>query len=251
MTAWAVAASIDWSTAASAATALGTLVLALATFSVVRSGRRSAQATEMALMAGIRPLVMPSHTDDPDQKVSFVDEHWVHVGGGRAAAEATTNAVYLVVSLRNVGNGLAILDRWDLTPYDVFASGDPAELNRRAGQQRPRDIGTIPPADERPLSPAWRTWLLAGGFARPVGGVVQVCHRCRPRKTPHDPRLVVLGRTGRPEDDKPVHASPCRPGPVAGHGGKAFQPGRAQLPLNMGGVALSARPCRGRRGARD
>ncbi len=141
MTAWAGAASIDWGTAASAATALGTLVLALATFSVVRSGRRSAQATETALMAGIRPLVMPSHTDDPDQKVSFVDEHWVHVGGGRAAAEATTNAVYLVVSLRNVGNGLAILDRWDLTPYDVFASIDPAELNRRAGQQRPRDVG--------------------------------------------------------------------------------------------------------------
>ena len=72
-------------------------------------------------MAGIRPLLLPSHLEDPDQKVSFVDEHWVHVGGGRAAAEATTNAVYLVMSLRNVGNGLAILDRWDLTPYDVFA----------------------------------------------------------------------------------------------------------------------------------
>lgn len=139
MTTWAVTASINWETLASAATAFGTLVLALATFSVVRSGRRSAVATETALLAGIRPLLLPSHMDDPDQKVSFVDEHWVHVGGGRATAEATTNAVYLVVSLRNVGNGLAILDRWDLTPYDVFASGDPAELNRRAGQQRPRD----------------------------------------------------------------------------------------------------------------
>lgn len=123
MTAWAVAASIDWDTVASAATALGTLVLALATFSVVRSGRRSAEATETALMAGIWPLLLPSRTDDPDQKVGFGDEHWVHVAGGDAAGEATTNTVYLAVSLRNVGNGLAILDRWDLTPYDVFASG--------------------------------------------------------------------------------------------------------------------------------
>jgi hypothetical protein len=111
----------------------------LATFSVVRSGRRSALATETALLAGIRPLILPSHMDDPEQKVGFADEHWVRVGGGRATAEVTSNAVYLVVSLRNVGNGLAILDRWDLTCYDVFTSGDPAELNRRAGEQHPRD----------------------------------------------------------------------------------------------------------------
>jgi hypothetical protein len=140
VTTWAAAASIDWSTLASAATALGTLVLALATFSVVRSGRRSARATESALMAGIRPLLLPSRMDDPDQKVGFADEHWVHVGGGRAAVEATTNSVYLVVSLRNVGNGLAILDRWDLAPYDVFASVDATELIRRASQERPPDI---------------------------------------------------------------------------------------------------------------
>jgi hypothetical protein len=138
MTLWA-AASINWSTAASAATALGTLVLALATFSVVRSGRRSARATESALMAGIRPLLLPSRMDDPDQKVGFADEHWVHVAGGQATAEVTTNSVYLVVSLRNVGNGLAILDRWDLTPYDVFARVDAAELSRRASQEHPRD----------------------------------------------------------------------------------------------------------------
>jgi hypothetical protein len=156
MTTWAVIASLSWDTVASAATAFGTLVLALATFSVVRSGRRSAEATETALLAGIRPLLLPSHMDDPEQKVGFVDEHWVHVGGGRAAAEATTNAVYLVVSLRNVGNGLAILDRWDLTCYDVFDPVHAAEANRLGAQQRPRDVAQfrrltrdlyIPPGD--------------------------------------------------------------------------------------------------------
>ena len=175
MTAWS-AATINWDTVATAATALGTLVLAIATFSVVRSGRRSALATETALLAGIRPLLLPSHTDDPDQKVGFVDEHWVHVGGGRAVAEATTNSVYLVVSLRNVGNGLAILDRWDLTCYDVFAAVDPAELNRRAGQQRPRDPDEFRRLDERFSYTTGRTWLLARSLARPIRGVVQSCH---------------------------------------------------------------------------
>ncbi len=151
MTAWTVSASINWETVASAATALGTLVLALATFSVVRSGRRSAAATETALMAGIRPLLLPSRMDDPDQKVGFVDEHWVHVGGGRATGEVTTDAVYLVMSLRNVGNGLAILDRWDLTPYDLFApvSAGGAEPSGRPATAPPP--GPVPTADERPL----------------------------------------------------------------------------------------------------
>jgi hypothetical protein len=129
---------VDWSTVASGATAVGTLVLAVATFSVVRSGRRVSQATEQALLAGIRPLVLPSGLDDPDQKVSFMDEHWVHVGGGRAELEVTTNAVYLVMSIRNVGNGLAVLDRWDLG-VRAPAAGDPAEANRVAGLQVPRD----------------------------------------------------------------------------------------------------------------
>ena len=102
-------------------------------------------------MAGIRPLLLPSHLEDPDQKVSFVDEHWVHVGGGRAAAEATTNAVYLVVSLRNVGNGLAMLDRWDLTHMTFLPPIDPAEANRLAGQQRPRDIAQFRRLDEGSL----------------------------------------------------------------------------------------------------
>ena len=34
--------------------------------------------------------------------------------GGRAVVDVTEEAIYLVVSLRNVGNGLAVLDRWHL-----------------------------------------------------------------------------------------------------------------------------------------
>jgi hypothetical protein len=107
----------DWvSTAASAATAVGTLVLAVATFASVRSAQRAARATERGLLAGIRPLLVPSRMDDPVQKVGFVDDHWVHVAGGRASAEVTDVVIYLAASVRNVGNGLAVLDRWHLIP---------------------------------------------------------------------------------------------------------------------------------------
>jgi hypothetical protein len=125
--------TIDWATAASAATAAGTLVLAVATFSAVRSGQRAARATELALLAGIRPVLLASRFDDPEQKISFMDEHWVRVGGGKASAEATNDAVYLVVSLRNVGNGLAVLDRWDLYPHREEAPvvhQDPSHFRR-------------------------------------------------------------------------------------------------------------------------
>jgi hypothetical protein len=106
----------DWATISSLATAGGTLVLAVATFASVRSSRRAAQATERALQAGIRPVLVPSRLQDPPEKVGFVDDHWVKVGGGRAVAEAAEEAIYLAIALRNVGNGLAVLDRWDLHP---------------------------------------------------------------------------------------------------------------------------------------
>lgn len=107
----------DWATtAAGAATAAGTLILAAATFVSVRSAQRAARATEAALLAGIRPVVVSSRLDDAVQKIGFTDDHWVHVAGGRAVAEVGEGAIYLAISLRNVGNGLAVLDRWRITP---------------------------------------------------------------------------------------------------------------------------------------
>jgi len=123
----------DWSTISSLATAGGTLVLAAATFAAVRSGNRAARTTERALLASIRPVLAPSRFQDPPQKVGFVDDHWVKVEGGRAVAEATDDAVYFVIGLRNVGNGIALLDRWDF--YAERATGDfsvrdPSEFRR-------------------------------------------------------------------------------------------------------------------------
>ena len=107
----------DWPTAsAGIATAVGTLVLAIATFRAVRSSERAARATEAALLAGIRPVLVTSQPDDAVQKVGFIDDHWTALAGGRAVADVTDGVIYLLISLRNVGNGLAVLDRWDLAP---------------------------------------------------------------------------------------------------------------------------------------
>ena len=123
----------NWGIAASLATAAGTLVLAAATFVAVRSSNRAARATERALLAGIRPVLVPSRLDDPPEKVGFVDDHWVRVPGGRAIAEATDDAIYLAIALKNVGSGLAVLDRWDFRPERQVRDpehGDPENFRR-------------------------------------------------------------------------------------------------------------------------
>jgi hypothetical protein len=107
---------VNWSTASALATAAGTLVLAIATFLSVRSANRSAQAAERSLLAGLRPLLIASRPQDLEQKVGFIDEHYVHLAGGSGTAEATEEAVYLTMSLRNVGPGVAVLDGWYVHP---------------------------------------------------------------------------------------------------------------------------------------
>src|SRR4029453_4721064 len=104
----------DWATIASIGTAAGTLVLAIATYASVRQAKASAQASERALQAAIRPVLVGSRLEDPGEKVGFVDNHWVKVAGGRAVVEVTDDAIHLVIALRNAGAGAPALDRWDV-----------------------------------------------------------------------------------------------------------------------------------------
>lgn len=106
----------DWVTISSLATAGGTLVLAVATFSSVKSANRSARVAERSLMAGIRPVLMPSQLEDAAVKVGFIDNRWLYVPGGGGATEVTAEAVYVAMSLRNVGNGIAVLHGWRFWP---------------------------------------------------------------------------------------------------------------------------------------
>ena len=115
-------------TISSLATAGGTLVLAGATFSAVRSSNKSARVAERSLMAGLRPVLMPSRLDDPPQKVGFVDGHWLRTPGGGGAAEVTADAVYLAMSVRNVGAGIAVLHGWRFTSH--VSGSDPRRTSR-------------------------------------------------------------------------------------------------------------------------
>ena len=117
---------MQWATVASLATAAGTLVLAVATFASVRSANYSARAADQAariaeqsariaersLMAAERPLLMSSRLQDPAQKVQFLEGKFLKVDGGAAALEVADGAVYMVISVRNVGTGLAVMHGW-------------------------------------------------------------------------------------------------------------------------------------------
>ena len=133
---------VDWTTIASLGTAAGTLVLATATFSSVRSANRAARVAERSLMAGLRPLLMPSHLQDPPQKISFVDRHWVHLEGGHGALEDSGDAIYLAMSLRNAGPGIAVLHSWDCDPQRPMQ--DPDHADPETFRRLQRDI-YVPP----------------------------------------------------------------------------------------------------------
>jgi hypothetical protein len=118
----------DWVTISALATAGGTLVLALATFASVRSAHRAARVAERTLLAGLRPLLVPSRFDDPMQKIFFADERYVRVEGGRASFEIDDDAILMVISLRNAGAGVAVLHGWRFYPERLLGAdrGPPA-----------------------------------------------------------------------------------------------------------------------------
>ena len=114
----------NWATVADLGTALGTLILAVATFSAVRSANLSAKVAQASLLVGLRPVLMATRRDDPTQKVNFGDRVWVRIPGGGAVGEVGSgdsslddcDVIYLAIALRNAGNGIAVLHGWHFYP---------------------------------------------------------------------------------------------------------------------------------------
>ena len=102
----------DWATISSLATAGGTLVLAVATFASVRSANRSARIAEVALQEQRRPVLVQSRLDDPEEKIMFVDRHWVRPPPAGAVLEHVDGNVYIALSVRNVGAGIGVCLGW-------------------------------------------------------------------------------------------------------------------------------------------
>ncbi len=123
-------------TIASLTTAGGTLVLAIATFAATRSANRASKISERAMLAGLRPLLVNSQLDDPDQKIGFGDGRWFHASGGGAVFEEHDDVIYFVISVRNAGAGMAVIQAWSPIPERQGAEGHYGDVDNFRAQQR-------------------------------------------------------------------------------------------------------------------
>ena len=119
---------MDWTTASALATAGGTLVLAGTTYASVRSANRAARMAERSLLIGMRPLLIQSSPEDPPLRANFYDGVTVPAPGEGAGIEVIDGRVYIAVSLRNVGPGIAVLHGGYVFPERRLTSNDHAPL---------------------------------------------------------------------------------------------------------------------------
>lgn len=129
---------------ASLATAGGTLILAIATFSSTRAANRSARISEKALRLNLRPILVPTREHDDDELIVFGDMRRVRLDGARGAVEVADQAIYLAFGLRNVGPGMAILVGWKVSSGTLgleVGHPDPDDMT-----QQSRDL-SVPPGD--------------------------------------------------------------------------------------------------------
>ena len=99
----------DWATISSLATAGGTLVLAIATFGSTRSANRAARTAEKTLELGLQPLLVTTRPEDPPEMASFGEGVVFHTPGGAATVEEREGNYFIILPVRNVGTGLAVL----------------------------------------------------------------------------------------------------------------------------------------------
>ncbi len=140
-----LAIATNWTTISSLATGAGTLVLAVATFAAVRSSNRSARIAEQALREQRRPIFTQSRLDDPVQKIMFVEGRWVRASGGHGVA-VHDGAIYLAMSLRNVGAGIGVCQGWHVTPRLQTSGGAPEHTPENEFRLQTRDL-YIPAGD--------------------------------------------------------------------------------------------------------
>jgi len=108
------------------ATAGGTMILAIATFSSVRSASASTRLAERSLMASQRPLLVPSNVDDPAERIRFGDGVIVDIVGHKGALKIHEGGAYMALSLRNGGAGLAVIHSWHVfTTAGTFEGPSP------------------------------------------------------------------------------------------------------------------------------
>ena len=143
-----------WVTLADIGTAVGTLVLACATFVSVRASARSTRIAERALLAGQRPVLAPAGPDDPADNVQFADGRVFPLGNGQALVEQNVGVIYLAIPLCNVGAGLALLRGYHL-------QGEPASDVAQDPRGPAQHLRGDPPPQARAFSRQQRDLLIS------------------------------------------------------------------------------------------
>ena len=115
-------------------------MLAVATFASTRSANRAARAAERSLLDGLRPLLVPSRRQDPPEKISFVDRHWLRVIGVQGVLEISDEVIYLAIALRNVGRGMAVLHGWAASAKGIDSTTAPDHRDLSDFRMLTRDL---------------------------------------------------------------------------------------------------------------
>jgi hypothetical protein len=128
--------------AAQLATAGGTLVLAVATFQSVRSANRSTRIAEESMAMRLQPVLINSRPEDPPERVTFLEGVVMEAAGGTALVEEHDGNLFIVIPLRNVGPGLAVLRAGHVALTDPGVRDLPTDPYRQLN----RDL-YVPPGD--------------------------------------------------------------------------------------------------------
>ncbi len=138
---------------ASWGTAVGTLVLAVATFASVRSANRAGRNAERALQVGLRPVLFESRPHETIQNVRWGDGHWAALSPGRAVLEEQNGVIYMAMSLQNVGAGIAVLLGWRVDTFEILSPRASFEEMRTSAVLVRPDLASFRPQTQDQFSP--------------------------------------------------------------------------------------------------
>ena len=233
-------AMADTATIASLATAVGTLVLAVATFASTRSANHSARIAERALDLNLRPVLIPAHEWEPTERITFHDQIF-ELRGGFAAVEERDGNLYFAAQLRNVGAGIGVLTSWKVK----------AETARRVEDQPRRHARSLDASSQQQRSlyvPAgdvgyWQGAIRDGDTDR--GDADALRHAIDDRRAHRAvPPVQRPGR--RPRHGHPLHAHSRRERRLAGRDRPALDAlsvSASARSHNRRSQALATSPC--------
>ena len=176
-------------------------MLAVATFS--RPAGHPFGAGGGAISAPLRSVLTPSRENDPAELVRFGDQQILRLRGHGGAIAVGRDAVYLALSVRNGGAGLAVIHGWRVKPrpgYDTIR--DEARVGSTAAAGR-----VSPPAD-RPFVSAGDSGYWLGALRDPAEPIYDIVRRAA---TAANVQVDLFTGITRPVS-APSSASSWRPG---------------------------------------